>query len=203
MQAIAPVLLGTPGDPSFSRHSGAPRSRAWRSATRQRSAIETFSGNVARLGDLRHARSADRAAVLDLLQALSPAIDPSPMSVVSASYGRVVLAARDDWTLAAIVLANGQQTHPHDHDGWGAVVTVQGLERDRRYRLDRQGGLELIAERDYPPGSGYIFGPADIHQPIGADPHRLTVALHFLVHRAVSGQAKPETSHGLDRGQTS
>jgi predicted metal-dependent enzyme (double-stranded beta helix superfamily) len=78
-------------------------------------------------------------------------------------------------------LRNGQQTEAHDHDGWGAVVTVQGIERDRRYQMDDSGELRLVFEKDFPPGTGYLFDPADIHQPVGADQSQLTIALHLLV----------------------
>jgi hypothetical protein len=43
------------------------------------------------------------------------------------------------------------------------------------------GNPVLEKERDYPRGTGYVFDVDDIHQPIGADPQQVTVALHFLV----------------------
>ena len=98
-------------------------------------------------------------------------------------YARRVL--RDDpagWSLAAIILRPGQETDPHDHGGWGCAVTVQGVERDRRFVHDASGNLVLSGERDYPPGTRLSLHPADVHQPVGADPQRVTVALHFLVH---------------------
>jgi predicted metal-dependent enzyme (double-stranded beta helix superfamily) len=76
----------------------------------------------------------------------------------------------------------GQHTEMHDHASWGCAVTVQGVECDRRFVLDGLGNLVLSGQRDYAAGMGYIFDPTDIHQPIAADPHRITVALHFLVH---------------------
>jgi predicted metal-dependent enzyme (double-stranded beta helix superfamily) len=88
------------------------------------------------------------------------------------------------WSLAAIILRPGQQTHPHDHGGWGCAVTVKGVERDRRFVHDESGRLALRSELDYPPGTGYIFDAVDVHQPFGADPRRVTVALHFLVHQS-------------------
>ena len=52
--------------------------------------------------------------------------------------------------------------------------------RTRRFVHDASGNPVLISER-LPPGSGYVFDIEDIHQPVGADPWRVTVALHFLV----------------------
>jgi hypothetical protein len=49
--------------------------------------------------------------------------------------------------------------------------------------------------RDYPAGAGYVFSAADVHQPLGADPRRLTVALHFLVHDSGHHSANPEPVH--------
>ena len=73
-------------------------------------------------------------------------------------------------------------------------MTVQGIERDRRFVDVGDGVLKLVSERDYPLGTGYSFGPTDIHQPIGADPKGLTVALHFLVHgRQEATQRHAET----------
>jgi hypothetical protein len=60
-------------------------------------------------------------------------------------------------------------------------VTVQGVERNRLFIDDGSGSLVLSSEHDYPPGTGYVFDASDIHQPVGADPRRVTVALHFLV----------------------
>ena len=74
------------------------------------------------------------------------------------------------WSLALIVLQPGQQTDPHNHGGWGGAVTVQGVERDRRFVYDGSGNLVLSGERDYPPGTGYLFNPSDVHQPVGGDP---------------------------------
>jgi predicted metal-dependent enzyme (double-stranded beta helix superfamily) len=109
-------------------------------------------------------------------------IDGSAEAGATSGYERRVL--HDDpasWSLAAIILRPGQRTHPHDHGGWGCAVTVQGVERDRRFVHSASGNLVLSGERDYPPGTGYVFDAADVHQPIGADPWRVTVALHFLV----------------------
>ena len=99
----------------------------------------------------------------------------------ASGYDRRVL--HDDpsgWLLAAIILRPGQQTHSHDHGSWGCAVTVQGVERNRRYVEDAPGNLVLRDEFDYPPGAGYIFDAVEVHQPFGADPQLVTVALHFL-----------------------
>ena len=86
------------------------------------------------------------------MKELARSIDTAAYKAPADHYGRRVL--HDDpagWSVAAITLRNGQETEAHDHDGWGAVVTVQGIERDRRYQLDDSGELRLIVERDYPP----------------------------------------------------
>ena len=45
---------------------------------------------------------------------------------------------------------------------------------------------DFLREHVFPaePGTGYVFDSADVHQPLGADPRRVTVALHFLVQEA-------------------
>src|SRR5215216_413780 len=162
-------------------------------AHRERRAVAEFARRVNALGDLREASAPARLEVLGALRGLVQTIDTASYVAPTGRYGRRVL--RQDpagWSLAAITLRNGQQTEAHDHDGWGAVVTVQGIERDRRYRLDETGELRLIAERDYRPGTGYLFDPTDIHQPAGADPRRLTIALHLLVQDDEAGQHRHE-----------
>jgi predicted metal-dependent enzyme (double-stranded beta helix superfamily) len=110
-------------------------------------------------------------------------VDVSNETGCSSAYDRRVLHEDPGrWSLAAIILRPGQQTHPHDHGGWGCAVTLQGVERSRGFVRDAAGELVLSSERDYPPGTGYIFDATEIHQPVGADPRRVTVALHFLVH---------------------
>jgi predicted metal-dependent enzyme (double-stranded beta helix superfamily) len=104
---------------------------------------------------------------------------------------RVLVEVPGSWSLAAIILRPGQQTQPHDHGGWGCAVTVQGIERDRRFSQDAGGNLELLNERDYPPGMGYMFNAVDIHQPVGVDPHEVTVALHFLVEGSWGSHTHP------------
>jgi predicted metal-dependent enzyme (double-stranded beta helix superfamily) len=159
----------------------------------ERTAVAAFTRYVNALADLRGASVRTRLDVLRALGALAPAIDRAACVAAPDRYGRRVL--REDpvgWSLAAISLRSGQQTDAHDHDGWGGVVTVQGIERDRRYRPDGAGDLRLIGERDYPSGTGYVFDPSDIHQPVGADSRQLTIALHFLVHDHGAGQHRRE-----------
>jgi hypothetical protein len=47
--------------------------------------------------------------------------------------------------------------------------------------MDAAGELTQISTTDYPSEAGYVFDASDIHQPSGADPRGLTVALHFLM----------------------
>jgi predicted metal-dependent enzyme (double-stranded beta helix superfamily) len=174
--------------------AGAADALAWRplsSTTQEMLAVAAFAAALDGHGDLRVASMETRLSVLGALQAIAGALDLRACKAPTDRYGRRVLLERTNWSLAAITLRAGQETEAHDHDGWGCVVTVQGVERDRRYRASDHG-LVLISERDYLPGSGYIFDPVDIHQPGGGDPDRLTVALHFLVHDAGARQRHHE-----------
>jgi predicted metal-dependent enzyme (double-stranded beta helix superfamily) len=166
-------------------------------AEEERAALTHFAARLNSMGDLDEAPPAVRSHILDTIKAVAGRVDLERCSA-GAAYGRRLL--HEDlagWSLAAISLRPGQATPSHDHGGWGCAVTVQGIERDRRF-VDVGGGggvLELVSECDYPPGTGYSFGPTDIHQPVGADPSGLTVALHFLVHgRQESTQHHAETN---------
>jgi predicted metal-dependent enzyme (double-stranded beta helix superfamily) len=139
---------------------------------------------VARLHTLDPAASASverRTRILDIVRAVAADLDPNGCDGFAEGYARCVLHEDPTgWSLAAIVLRPGQTTPAHDHGGWGGAVTVQGVERDRRFRHAGDGRPTLLSERDYPPGAGYLFAPDDVHQPLGADPDGVTVALHFL-----------------------
>lgn len=151
-------------------------------AEQERAAMAAFAAHLNRLGDLDGASPALQAHVLAAVEAVAPYVNLGRCRA-GAEYGRRLL--HEDpagWSLAAISLWPGQATPSHDHGGWGGAVIVQGIERDRRFVDVGDGVLELVSEWDYPPGASYTFGPTDIHQPVGADPSGLTVALHFLVH---------------------
>jgi predicted metal-dependent enzyme (double-stranded beta helix superfamily) len=151
----------------------------------ERAAVARFAARVNALGSLSQVSPALQAHLLEEVKAVARRVDGSREAGLASGYDRRVLYEDPDhWSLAAIILRPGQETHPHDHDGWGCAATVQGVERDRRFVHDAAGNLVLSSERDYPPGSGYIFDPVDVHQPLGADPRRVTVALHFLVHES-------------------
>lgn len=151
----------------------------------ERVLVRRFAAWVQNLGPLSQAGPEIQRRVLDEVKAIARRLDASKETGPAAGYGRRVLyEAPERWSLAAIILRPGQQTHPHNHDGWGCAATVQGVERDRRFVHDEAGNLVLSGEREYPPGTGYIFSKADIHQPVGADRSGVTVALHFLVHES-------------------
>jgi predicted metal-dependent enzyme (double-stranded beta helix superfamily) len=142
-----------------------------------------FAGWVNALGPLSQDSPALRMRLLEEIKTIARFVDSSNETGSRSGYGRRLLCEEPgSWSLAAIILRPGQQTRPHNHDGWGCAVTVQGVERDRRFIHDEAGNLVLSGERDYPLGTGYIFDAADIHQPFGADPRQVTVSLHFLVH---------------------
>jgi hypothetical protein len=173
------ILLPQPGFAPVSRRSHSTENRA----SLERNAVVLMGERVNALGDLRHASFRTRRRVLAAVRAIVPAIDTPACPVSDDHYGRRVLwEDPSGWSLAAISLRYGQQTEAHDHSGWGGAVTVQGIERNHRFQADETGELQLIARRDYPAGTCYLFDPTDIHQPIGYDPLQFTVALHFLVH---------------------
>lgn len=146
-------------------------------------AVDRFVAWVDTLGPPAYAGPTLRARVLAELSAVAGQLDAGRAAGTDGEYDRQVLyEIPGRWSLAAIILQPGQATHPHDHGGWGCAVTVQGIERDRRFVHDANGELVLSSERDYRPGEGYTFTADDIHQPFGADLTRVTVGLHFLVH---------------------
>jgi predicted metal-dependent enzyme (double-stranded beta helix superfamily) len=179
-----PTLSAQP-DMHRATPTGQARAFADKRQVEERAAVARFTARVNALGPLSHASSALQARLLEEVKTVARHIDGSGEAGVASGYDRRVLYEDSDrWSLAAIILRPGQQTHPHDHGGWGCAVTVQGVERNRWFVHDASGNLVLSSERDYPPGTGYVFDAADIHQPVGADPRRVTVALHFLVHES-------------------
>jgi predicted metal-dependent enzyme (double-stranded beta helix superfamily) len=157
--------------------------------------VERFAARVNAIGSLSQASPALQARLLEEVKAITQRVNASSEAGSASGYDRRVLCENPDhWSLAAIILRPGQQTDPHNHGGWGCAVTVQGLERDRRFVYDASGNLVLSSERDYPPGTGYAFDAEDIHQPVGADPRRVTVALHFLVHDSWRNHTNPDHS---------
>jgi len=153
-------------------------------------AVARFVARVHALGPLSPASPELQVRLLQEVKAVAQHIDGSSEAGAAFAYGRRVLyEVPHHWSLAAIILRPGQHTDPHDHGGWGCAATVQGVERNRRFIHDDSGNLMLFDERDFSPGTGYVFDAADIHQPVGADPRGVTVALHFLVcerHKEVS-----------------
>jgi predicted metal-dependent enzyme (double-stranded beta helix superfamily) len=149
------------------------------------SSLDRLAAQVNALMPRADAPPATRTRVLAAVTSVAAGIDAVDCDGRSAGYTRCVL--HEDpagWSLAAIAFRPGQSTPPHDHAGWGGAVTVRGVERDRRFAGDRGNDLVLIDERDYAPGTGYLFDADDVHQPVGADPTGTTVSLHLLVHPA-------------------
>jgi len=156
-------------------------------------AVARFVARINALGPLSQASPALRARLLEEVKAVARHVNGSSEAGTASSYDRRVLCeAPGRWSLAAIILRPGQYTPPHNHSGWGCAVTVQGVERDRRFVHDALGDLMLSSERDYPPGAGYVFNAVDVHQPVGADPRQVTVALHFLVHDSWRNHTNPD-----------
>ena len=154
----------------------------------ERAAVDRLARTISEIGETIHASLDARARVLQAVMDVAGHVDLSRTPAGIDTYGRRVLREESSgWSLAAVTLRHGQATEAHDHNGWGCAVTVQGVERDRRFTLDETGNLMLISEQDYPAGAGYLFTMQDIHQPIGADPEQETVALHFLFLDHASG----------------
>jgi len=142
--------------------------------------------------------------MLKEVEKVARAVDASAEQGTASGYGRRVLYEDPtSWSIAAISLRPGQHTERHDHGGWGCAVTVQGIERNRVFVHGAAGNLVPSGERDYPQGGGYIFDAADVHEPVGADPQRVTVALHFLVHGThAEAHAEASTSEPKIDGPT-
>jgi predicted metal-dependent enzyme (double-stranded beta helix superfamily) len=146
-------------------------------------AVARFAARVRELGSLVQASPELQARLFQEVKTIARSLDGrSEMGSPSGYDRRVLYEVPGRWSLAAIILRPGQKTDQHDHGGWGCAVTVKGIERNRRFVRDTSGKLIFHGERDYTPGTGYIFDAADIHQPVGADPWSVTVAVHLLVH---------------------
>jgi predicted metal-dependent enzyme (double-stranded beta helix superfamily) len=162
-------------------HTGQARAfPARRQVELERAAVARFAARVNALGPLSKASPALQASLLEEVKTVALRIGGSEAGAASGYDRRVLHDDPDGWSLAAIILRPGQQIDPHDHGRWGCAATVQGVERNRQFIRDALGNLVLSSERDYLPGEGYVFGAEDVHQPVGADPRRVTVALHFL-----------------------
>jgi predicted metal-dependent enzyme (double-stranded beta helix superfamily) len=147
--------------------------------------VAQFAAWVNALGSISQASPLLQARMLKEVKTIADRLDARREKGLAYGYERRVLIEDPDrWSLAAIILRPGQQTQPHNHGGWGCAVTIQGIERDRRFIQDDSGDLVLASEFEYPAGTGYIFDALDVHQPVGADPRQVTVALHFLVHES-------------------
>lgn len=155
--------------------------------------VERFASRINSLGPLTLAPAWLQARVLEEVRVVARSIDVSAEMGPITGYGRRVLYEEpEQWSLAAIILRPGRHTHPHDHGGWGCAVTVQGVERDCRFTPGDAGELQFTGQRDYPPGWGYVFDVADVHQPVGVAPLEVTVSLHFLVYNSACDNSHRE-----------
>src|SRR5215210_8982525 len=153
--------------------------KEWRQRN-ERAALDRFAKVLADVSEYSNAALEIRQHVLREVAVMARHVDLSLAGATGDRYGRRVLREESSgWSLAAVTLRYGQATEAHDHNGWGGAVTVQGIERNQRFVLE-DGELVPIGERDYHVGEGYLFDLRDIHQPVGADPDRETVALHFM-----------------------
>lgn len=132
----------------------------------------------------RDASPPERRRTLELLAALAAGEwNPGLLAVPDSPPGRYSVACLHDdpagWGLAAVILPARACTPPHDHAGWGAAVTVTGIERNVRYRGTCPDDLEAIDAQLAPPGGGYLFAAGDVHQ--ACDGGGLgSVSLHLL-----------------------
>lgn len=157
--------------------------------------VAAFVAWVNGLGPLAQASAALQARMLMEVKTVARHMDVSAEAGKPSGYDRRVLYEDPgSWSLAAVILRPGQHTELHDHGGWGCAVTVQGIERNCIFVHDAASNPILSAEQDYPPGTGYVFDATEVHQPVGADTGRVTVALHFLVHdNHTQAHAEPPT----------
>lgn len=147
---------------------------------------ERLKAFVGRIGPLavHDATDAQRREVLDRLVGF--ATTGTPLGVLgrpTPAQEYTVRCLHDDpsgWTLAAVVTEGAHCTPPHDHSSWGAAATVEGLERNIRYRGSCPDSLTIIDEQLAPRGGGYLFAGGDIHQACDAS-GTLSVSLHLLV----------------------
>jgi len=87
----------------------------------ERAVVARFVARVNALGPLSQASPALQARLLEEVKIVARRIDGSAESGAVSGYDRRVLYEDPDrWSLAAISLQPGQQTHPHDHGGWAA-----------------------------------------------------------------------------------
>ncbi|HET9494691.1 MAG TPA: hypothetical protein VFR15_10710 [Chloroflexia bacterium] len=146
-------------------------------------AVVSFAARINAFGPLSGASPSLQTQILEQVMEVARHINTHGEIGAESGYGRRVLYEYPGhWSLAAISLRPGQQTELHDHGGWGCAVTVQGVERNRIFAHDAPDNPALVGERDYPRGTGYVFDSVEVHQPLGADPNGVTIALHFLVH---------------------
>ena len=104
-------------------------------------------------------------------------------------FGIHVLNEEPDHSLfiEAIAWLPGRGVAPHDHQTWGIVVGIDGVERNttwmRRDDGSRPGHAELEAyhQRDVGPGESIVFMPNDIHS-VHNDHDRTSLSLHVYGH---------------------
>ena len=109
-------------------------------AGKERAAVANFVARVNALGPLLPASLAIQSRLLEEVTTVAQLIDASTEAGAASGYGRRVLHEDSaSWSLAAIILRPGQQTEPHNHGGWGCAVTIQGVERDRRFSHSASG----------------------------------------------------------------
>ncbi|GAC1575073.1 MAG: hypothetical protein NVS3B18_08740 [Candidatus Dormibacteria bacterium] len=171
----------------------------------------SYSARLSRFVDMvgplvrRDAGGPERRRVLELLVALAAGPwPPEVLAVPEFVRGEYSVACLHDdptgWGLAAVILPARGCTPPHDHESWGAAVTVTGIERNVRFRGTCPDALEEIDAQLAPRGGGYLFPSGDIHQ--ACDGGGLgSVSLHLLTAGGSEGRQhcrEPQRTPQLD-----
>jgi len=153
-------------------------------------ALESFIADLKRLA----AASDDQKTVASEIAPLAAKLAENPDFIrpdfyevdESQGIGITVLHEEPDHTLLveAIVWAPGKGVLPHDHQTWGVVVGLDGVERNTIWKREDDGAVDGHAkltaahQTDVGKGQVLVFMPDDIHSVnnLGETP---TLSLHI------------------------
>ena len=126
-----------------------------------------------------------------------------PESGMGGGIGQWLLYRAGDGSLSlfSLVVPAGSETPVHDHLAWGLVGLYRGTQEEEIY-TQRDGGLELVEQRNLVPGDFYALIPPqdDIHR-VRTTSAETSVSIHLLTNDtgcvwrhafdAESGEARP------------
>jgi len=106
----------------------------------------------------------------------------APESGMGGGIGQWLLYRADDGSLSlfSLVVPPGSETPIHDHLAWGLVGLYRGTQDEDVY-VQRDGALELVAQRSIAAGDFYVLIPPrdDIHRVRTTSPE-VSVSIHLL-----------------------